>query len=184
MSRHILRLLSRRGSASLQGSRYFHANSAAVFQKSHIADVESVRDRVAAIVGDRAVATSEAVRSQHGQDEGPEKGQSPEIVAFPEDVSQVSEVKVTNIEEDLEFIWSNFQICKLCFADGIPIVPHGTGTGLENGTSAVEGGVCVDLTKMEEIEEYHQEDFDVSVRPGVTRELIKLDGETACRATK
>ena len=83
-----------------------------------------------------------------------------------------------------KFNWSNFQICKLCFADSIPIVPHGTGTGLENGTSAVEGGVCVDLTKMEEIEDYHQEDFDVSVRPGVTRELIKLDGETACRATK
>lgn len=96
MSRHIFRLLARRGAASstalLQGSRYFHAN-AAVFQRSHIADVESVRDRVAAIVGDQAVAISEAVRSQHGQDEGPEKGQSPEIVAFPEDVSQVSEVK-------------------------------------------------------------------------------------------
>ena len=74
----------------------------------------------------------------------------------------------------------NFQICKLCYADSIPIVPHGTGTGLENGTSAVEGGVCVDLTKMEEIEDYHQEDFDVSVRPGVTREqifLMKLDRE-------
>ena len=105
MSRHILRLLSRRGASSLQGSRYFHANTA-VFQKSHIANVESVRDRVAAIVGDQAVATSEAVRSQHGQDEGPEKGQSPEIVAFPEDVSQVSEVKyrseVTQINEQLK----------------------------------------------------------------------------------
>ena len=64
------------------------------------------------------------------------------------------------------------QICKLCYADSIPIIPHGTGTGLENGTSAVEGGVCVDLTKMEEIEDYHQEDFDVSVRPGVTRHVI------------
>ena len=95
MSRHILRLLSRRGAASWstpQGPRYFHA-SAAAFQKSYMANVETVRDRVAAIVGDQAVATSEAVRSQHGQDEGPEKGQSPEIVAFPEDVGQVSEVR-------------------------------------------------------------------------------------------
>ena len=109
MSRRLLSLLSRRGavsSSTLKGSRYFHANAAAVFQKSHIADVESVRDRVAAIVGDQAVATSEAVRSQHGQDEGPEKGQSPEIVAFPEDVSQVSEVRtleVTRINEQLKF---------------------------------------------------------------------------------
>ena len=35
------------------------------------------------------------------------------------------------------------------------MIPHGTGTGLENGTSAVEGGVCVDLTRMEAIEDYH-----------------------------
>ena len=62
-----------------------------------MANVGIVRDRVAAIVGDQAVATSEAVRSQHGQDEGPEKGQSPEIVAFPEDVGQVSEVRTLGI---------------------------------------------------------------------------------------
>ena len=57
-----------------------------------MADVALVRDRVAAIVGEGAVATSESVRAQHGQDEGPEKGRSPDVVAFPTDVSQVSEV--------------------------------------------------------------------------------------------
>ena len=62
------------------------------------------------------------------------------------------------------------EICKLCNAEGIPLIPHGTGTGMENGVSAVRGGMCVDLTKMSGIEDYHPDDFDVSVRPGVTRE--------------
>ena len=68
----------------------------------------------------------------------------------------------------------------MCNADSIAVIPHGTGTGLENGTSAVSGGVCLDLTKMEEIEDYHPEDFDIAVRPGVTREalnhFVKNDG--------
>ena len=72
------------------------------------------------------------------------------------------------------------EICKLCSAEGIPLIPHGTGTGMENGVSAVRGGMCVDLTKMSGIEDYHPNDFDVSVRPGITREdlnhFVKDDG--------
>ena len=61
------------------------------------------------------------------------------------------------------------QVCKVCHEDNVPIIPYGTGTGLEAGISAVQGGVCVDLSKMDEIHDYNPEDFDVRVRPGVTR---------------
>merc|ERR1711971_659132 len=48
------------------------------------------------------------------------------------------------------------------------------------GISALYGGVCIDLQKMDEILDYHPEDFDVCVRPGVTREglnhYLKDDG--------
>jgi len=105
---------------------------------------------------------AEAVRTQHCNDESAEKGMPPDLVVFPTSVQQVSE------------------ICKLCSAEGVPLIPHGTGTGMENGVSAVRGGVCVDLTKMSGIEDYHPDDFDVSVRPGVTREdlnhYVKDDG--------
>ena len=44
----------------------------------------------------------------------------------------------------------------------------------------LQKGVAVDLTKMDEISEYHPEDFTVSVQPGVTRlslnEYLKGDG--------
>ncbi len=65
-----------------------------------------------------------------------------------------------------------FQICKMCNAESIPIIPFGTGTGLEAGISAVHGGICLDLSKMEEISDYHPEDFDVCVQPGVTRDML------------
>ena len=38
------------------------------------------------------VAVSESVKSQHGQDEGPEKGMPPDVVAFVESTEHVSEV--------------------------------------------------------------------------------------------
>jgi len=108
------------------------------------------------------VSLAEAVRSQHCQDEGPEKGQMADIVVYATSTQQVAEV------------------CKVCHEDNVPIIPYGTGTGLEAGISAVQGGVCVDLSKMDEIHDYNPEDFDVRVRPGVTREglnhFVKDDG--------
>ena len=41
-------------------------------------------------------------------------------------------------------------------------------------------GICIDLQKMDKISNYHPEDFDVCVQPGVTREalnhFVKDDG--------
>lgn len=72
------------------------------------------------------------------------------------------------------------QILKMCHAETIPVIPFGTGTGLEAGISALHGGICLDLSNMEAITDYHPEDFDVVVQPGVTREalnhFVKDDG--------
>ena len=77
----------------------------------------------------------------------------PDFVVWPSSTEEVSE------------------ICKVCTAGRIPIIPHGTGTGLEGGTTAVAGGVAVNVTKnMENIEAVYHEDFTAIIRPGVTRE--------------
>lgn len=60
----------------------------------------------------------------------------------------------------------------MCYQDSIPIVPFGTGTGLEAGISALHGGVCVDLSHMTTISAYNPEDFDVCVQPGVVRSTL------------
>ena len=60
----------------------------------------------------------------------------------------------------------------MCTAHRLPIIPHGTGTGLEGGTTALVGGVAVNVARNMEQLEIHQQDFAASVRPGVTRESL------------
>lgn len=48
----------------------------------------------------------------------------------------------------------------------------GTGTGVEGGVCAVQGGVCINLTHMDQITELNTEDFSVVVEPGVTRKAL------------
>ena len=48
------------------------------------------------------------------------------------------------------------------------------------GLSAQNGGICLNLSKLDKILDYHPEDFDVKVQPGVTRQkldhFLKSDG--------
>ncbi|KAA8590671.1 hypothetical protein FQN60_014612 [Etheostoma spectabile] len=56
-------------------------------------------------------------------------------------------------------------LAKVCNNHRLPIIPFGTGTGLEGGVSAVSGGVCFSLRNMDQVLDVHQEDFDVTVEP-------------------
>jgi hypothetical protein len=94
MNRQLLSTFFRVG---LSKKSRLHRSSAAKFQSplKRLSDqsvLQCVRGRVAAIVGEDAVAISEAARSHHGQDEGPELGKIPDLVTSPANVQQVSEV--------------------------------------------------------------------------------------------
>ena len=62
------------------------------------------------------------MKEHHGQDESYHTGLPPDAVVFPTSVEQVSKV------------------AKLCNTERIPVVPFGTGTGLEGGVTAAQ--VC------------------------------------------
>ncbi|NXC23568.1 LDHD protein, partial [Campylorhamphus procurvoides] len=102
------------------------------------------------------VSTATAVREQHGHDESmhPEAAVPPVPVVWPQSVGQVQE------------------LAKLCHRCHVPMVPFGTGTGLEGGVNAVQGSVCFDLSRMDTIAELSLEDFSVTVEPGVTRKAL------------
>ncbi|KAJ6666129.1 hypothetical protein lerEdw1_001033 [Lerista edwardsae] len=111
-------------------------------------------DALRTVVGSSNISTATAVREQHGHDESMHRCFPPDVVVWPQNVGQVSRLATT------------------CYSQGAPIIPFGTGTGLEGGVSAVQGGVCFNLTQMNQISELKTEDFTVAVEPGVTRKAL------------
>ena len=101
-------------------------------------------------IGDRFTQSS-GVCAEHGRDISHLKPASPGAVVFPESTEEVQ------------------AIVKACAASKTPIVPYGAGTSLEGNIHALEGGVCIDLSRMNNIIEVHAEDLDVVVQPGVKR---------------
>jgi len=69
-------------------------------------------------VGNEGVSTSLAAREHHGKDESYHKCLPADVVVMPTSVDHVS------------------AIVSLCNKERIPVIPFGTGTGLEGGVGA------------------------------------------------
>lgn len=111
-------------------------------------------DSLRQVVGTANLSTALPVREQHGRDESMHSCLPPDAVVWPQDVEQVS------------------MLVKICHFHNTPIIPFGTGTGLEGGVCAVRGGVCFNLTRMDQVLDLNTEDFHVTVEPGVTRKSL------------
>ena len=61
---------------------------------------------------------------------------------------------------------------KLCGKAGVPIIAYGAGTSIEGNTTPVNGGLTIDLSRMDRIVQVNAEDFDVTVEAGVRREHL------------
>ena len=109
-----------------------------------------------ALLGDR-LSTSPSVIDLHAHDEAHSPAAPPDAVAFPENTAEVSE------------------IAKICHKHGCPIVPWGVGTSLEGHALAIQGGITVDFANMDKILQVYEEDLNVVVQPGVTREQLNTD---------
>lgn len=115
--------------------------------------IEAVTRALAAMIGNRLV-TSQAVREQHGHTLTWTPNQPPDAVVFPHSTAEVSE------------------IVKLCAAHEMPVIAYGTGTSLEGHVNAPYGGVCVDLSQMNDLLDVHAQDLDCVVQPGITRKKL------------
>ena len=96
-------------------------------------------------------STDSAVRDTHARDASYHQGALPEAVVFPKTNAEVAE------------------IVKICAKYKIPIIPYGTGTGVEGAVVATEGTLCIALNEMNHILRVSQEDRDATVQAGVTR---------------
>lgn len=61
---------------------------------------------------------------------------------------------------------------KLCAEHRCPLIPFGTGTSLEGQVNAPQGGICIDVSRMDKVLQIHAEDLTAVVQPGVTREAL------------
>jgi D-lactate dehydrogenase (cytochrome) len=106
--------------------------------------------------GDRC-STALAVREQHGRDESPFDVPPPEVVVFCESTDDVAAV------------------VRLADAHAVPVIPYGAGSSLEGHLLAVQGGVSIDLARMNKVLSIQPEDLTVTVQAGVTR--MQLNNE-------
>ena len=105
------------------------------------------------LLGER-LSMSNSVREQHGRDESFHASAPPEAVAFVENNEEVAE------------------IVRICVQYQKPIIPFGTGTSLEGHVAALHGGVCLDVSGMNQVLEVNENDLDCRVQAGVTRKEL------------
>lgn len=98
-----------------------------------------------------AVARSTASLDAHATDWGTESedGVAPDAVVYPETTAAVSAVLSAANDR------------------GVPVTPYAAGTSLEGNPVPVEGGISVDLTRMDAVLDVRPGDFQVDVQPGV-----------------
>ena len=101
------------------------------------------------------LSTAMAVRVQHGRDESAfTTVPPPAAVVFAESTQDVQDA------------------VKLCAAHKVPVIPYGVGSSLEGHLLAVQGGISIDLTRMNKVLSVNAEDLTVTVQPGVTRKQL------------
>lgn len=103
------------------------------------------------------VTKNETMLEQHSRDESYHAPSLPDIVVFPENAEEVSEVM------------------KLAGKHGSAVVPFGLGSSLEGNVIPYDHGVMIDFSRMNKVIKVMENDFLVKVQPGVTRSQLNKE---------
>ena len=137
------------------------AASAHLLPEAHPREVPAaLLEALKARFGERC-STALAVREQHGRDESAYTTvPPPSAVVFAESTQDVADA------------------VRLASQHAVPVIPFGVGSSLEGHLLAIEGGISIDLSRMNRILSVNAEDLTVTVQPGVTREQLNAEIRT------
>src|SRR3954462_5556512 len=99
-------------------------------------------------------STAMVVREQHGRDESSFQVPPPAAVIFAESTQDVADAVRLASEHDT------------------PVIPFAVGSSLEGHLLAVQGGISIDVNRMNKVLSVNPEDLTVTVQPGVTRKQL------------
>jgi len=126
-----------------------HAHRHLVAQPLPAPLIETLRARF----GER-FSTAQAVREHHGRDESAYPVTPPGGVVFARTTEEV------------------VAVVQACRTYRTPVIPFGVGSSLEGHLLAVEGGVSIDLSGMNQVLRIDAEDLTATVQAGVTRKQL------------
>ncbi len=117
---------------------------------------EALLAELKAVFLDR-LSTSMAMREHHGRDESSYDPMLPDAVVFAHTSEEVAAA------------------VRLCNQYRFPIIAYGTGTSLEGHILALQGGLSIDLSQMNQVVAVNPEDLTVTVQAGVTRKQLNTE---------
>ena len=101
------------------------------------------------------VSTGESDRNVHGEDMTFHTRTPPDAVVYPVSTEEVSRVLALADEEV------------------VPVTPFGAGSSLEGHVIPIEGGISLDLSRMDGILAVEPENLTATVQPGATRHALE-----------
>ena len=101
------------------------------------------------VVGAERVSSTQVDRDQHARDQSPHPGHLPDVVIWPHTTAEVSAV------------------LKYANKNNLPVVAWGAATSIEGQPIPTHGGIVLDFGQMNRILKVHQNDFQVTVQPGI-----------------
>ena len=117
----------------------------------------SLSDDLKQILRPEQVSINQTVLEHHSRDEGYYTPKQPDAVVFPENTEDV------------------VKVMKYAYAHRVPVIPFAVGSSLEGHVIPVNGGISLDLMRMNRILEVRPDDFLVRVQPGVRKDQLNAE---------
>ncbi|WPB57005.1 FAD-binding oxidoreductase [Xylophilus sp. GOD-11R] len=115
---------------------------------------EALLEALAMRFGATQYSAAQAVREQHGRDESSFDVPPPAAVVFAQSVQDIADA------------------VQLAAAHAVPVIPFGSGSSLEGHLLAVQGGISLDVSRMNRLLRLDADDLTVTVEPGITRKQL------------